>query len=828
MEKKKMRTLYTRDKVNSRLEEAWEYPLTVVEAPMGYGKTTAVKEYLRRKKVKPLWLTLLYDSENLFWQDFCRLFRQVAPELELQLNGLGAPGNSGFWQEALRCLEEHTFKEKTVIVLDDYHLLSSPEADLFLERLVRAEIPNLSLMVLSRSLFGENLDELSLKGYCCLLGKKHFVLSETEITEYARLCGISLESEEAGFLHSYTEGWISAVYLCLLGFIQSGKIDHTATLHQLMEQVVYRPLPKMTQELLLEICNFDRFSLEQAEFVWNGGDAELLLRSLVENNAFVGYEHENGNYTLHNVFSSYLRRLFERRAEQERVANWRAIGFSYLRGKEYIKALEWFYKAGDFASLLEAIEFDGGNGIWPEHQAALQVYFLQCPEEIKREHLSACLIYAINLFSFNQMEQFAQQCAELAAYANMLPEEQCDEKEQLLGEIELLCSFTEYNRITDMLRHIEQAEALLHRSPVCIDRSSSWTFGSPSVLYMFYRESGALAQMTAELETAMLSYERITGGHGSGASLVMQGELHYHRGEFADAEILAHKAQYLAQSKGQKSIVLCAAFLLLRLALLQGDEAALQQVLLQMKKELAEAGGHRYLHSWELCESFMHCYLEQAKKLPDWIVKGELEECSLYFPCHAFFYSTRSMALLSCGQDLKLLGLTEGFSESAAIFPNLLAQLYIFIHAAAAYERVGRREEARIMLEKALAIAVPDGLLMPFVENAVYLEKLFAETSWDEKYAASLEKIRELAKKSAVQRLKLQKKSDENKKVLPLTPREMEIAELIASGLSNQAIAKTLHVAEVTVKKALQNIYAKLGIGGRTALVKIIVELASA
>ena len=828
MEKIKVRTLYTRDKVNSGLDAAWEYPLTVVEAPMGYGKTTAVKEYLRQKKVKTLWLTLLYDSENSFWHDFCRLFRQCAPEVALRLNELGAPGNSVFWQEALRCLEEHDFKEQTVIVLDDYHLLSSSETDLFLERLVRAEIPNLRLMILSRSLFGENLDELILKGYCCLLGKNQFILSEAEINEYAKVCGVRLESEESGFLHSYTEGWISAVYLCLLGFMQSGKIDHTATLHQLMEQVVYRPLSKIKQELLLEICNFDSFSLEQAETVWNGGEADALLRGLVEDNAFVGYDYESGNYTLHNVFSSYLRRLFERRTLEEKVANWRAIGAWHVRSKEYIKSLEWFYKAGDFASLLQAIELDGGKGIWPEHQAALHDYFMQCPEEIKREHLSACLIYAINLFSFNQMEQFAQQCAELAEYANLLPEAQREEKEQLLGEIELLCSFTEYNRITDMSPHIERAEALLHQPPVCIDRNSSWTFGSPSVLYMFYRESGALAQTTAELETAMLRYERITGGHGSGATLVMQGERHYHRGEFADAGIFAHKAQYLAQSKGQKAIVLCAGFLLLRLALLQGDEEALQDVLRQMRKELEEAGGHRYLHTWELCESFMYCHLEQAKKIPAWIVNGDLEERSLYFPSHAFFYSTWSRVLLSCGQDLKLLGLTDGLIESAAVFPNLLAQLYILIHAAAANERLGRREEAAAMLEKALAIALPDGILMPFVENAVHLEKLLMQKSRDEKYEVALEQIKALAKSSEAQRQKLQEKRGDSKKVLPLTQREMEIAELIASGLSNQAIAKTLHIAEVTVKKALQNIYAKLAIGGRTALVKIIVELASA
>ena len=57
-----------------------------------------------------------------------------------------------------------------------------------------------------------------------------------------------------------------------------------------------------------------------------------------------------------------------------------------------------------------------------------------------------------------------------------------------------------------------------------------------------------------------------------------------------------------------------------------------------------------------------------------------------------------------------------------------------------------------------------------------------------------------------------------------LTAREREIAGLVAAGLSNRAIAKKLVIEEATVKKALQNIYAKLGIGSRTMLARLMLE----
>jgi LuxR family maltose regulon positive regulatory protein len=48
-----------------------------------------------------------------------------------------------------------------------------------------------------------------------------------------------------------------------------------------------------------------------------------------------------------------------------------------------------------------------------------------------------------------------------------------------------------------------------------------------------------------------------------------------------------------------------------------------------------------------------------------------------------------------------------------------------------------------------------------------------------------------------------------------LTQREIELLPLIAEGLSNKEIAAKLHIAPVTVKKHLQNIYGKLNAKGR-------------
>lgn len=49
-----------------------------------------------------------------------------------------------------------------------------------------------------------------------------------------------------------------------------------------------------------------------------------------------------------------------------------------------------------------------------------------------------------------------------------------------------------------------------------------------------------------------------------------------------------------------------------------------------------------------------------------------------------------------------------------------------------------------------------------------------------------------------------------------LTAREMEVLRLVAQGMDNREICKELVLAEVTVKKHVQNIMAKLGVSDRT------------
>lgn len=54
----------------------------------------------------------------------------------------------------------------------------------------------------------------------------------------------------------------------------------------------------------------------------------------------------------------------------------------------------------------------------------------------------------------------------------------------------------------------------------------------------------------------------------------------------------------------------------------------------------------------------------------------------------------------------------------------------------------------------------------------------------------------------------------------PLSPRELQVVELVAAGLTNEQISEQLDISKRTVDNHISNIFAKTGTNNRVALVR--------
>lgn len=82
--------------------------------------------------------------------------------------------------------------------------------------------------------------------------------------------------------------------------------------------------------------------------------------------------------------------------------------------------------------------------------------------------------------------------------------------------------------------------------------------------------------------------------------------------------------------------------------------------------------------------------------------------------------------------------------------------------------------------------------------------------------SALMDKAFGLIAKSAVNLTTPNLGNDDLPDLVDLTPRELDVLIRLAKGKTNKAIAKDLHLAEVTIKKHVQSILEKMGVRDRT------------
>ena len=409
-----------------------------------------------------------------------------------------------------------------------------------------------------------------------------------------------------------------------------------------------------------------------------------------------------------------------------------------------------------------------------------------------------------SMFNWRNIPKMLELKALLLAALEEHPELPAEERGNLLGECDLIMSFLCYNDISAMSRLHRSASAQMSRPAISIRSSGGWTFGSPSVLMMFYRAPGELAGELAEMAECMPHYYKITNGHGQGAETIMRAEAAFVQGRFTDAHIALESAYAQIEGNGQENMALCCDFLAQRLS--RYAEVGPHRSFAERRTELLRHHNASWLNLWNAVSAYCHALSGEMEQIPEVFAEHRLASVSILAPGRPMIEMIENQVYLAQGAYAKVIGRSEGLLALCEGMHYALVALHVRLQTASAYERLGKRREAEALLAQALTDAAPDGIVMPFAENYRYLKPLLAAGTQTALTA------RVLALGEAGERR--QSGTVRPAAFAALTEREYALVGLMAQRLTNREIAEKLFLSEGSVKQYVNRIYSKLHIEG--------------
>ena len=712
--------VYVNEKLTEKIDKINSHPLTVVEAPMGYGKTTAIKIYLNKFHTNYYWQNIYTDSDIAFWQGFCRIISKIDSNVGSCLENIGLPKDSIKLEECIELINSIYIKEEIAIILDDYHLIDNKNLDELIYNLVKSMDNKIHIIIITRNKPDIEIEELQLKKLVNYITKNCLEFEKDDIKKYYKLCGINLNTLNIDDVYKKSEGWISAIYLIMLNYIEYNTIEISEDIYELVEKLVYDPFEDKFKDFLLRLCVFDQFTLGQVKFVTGDENVDLLIKELTQVNAFVKYDKKNKVYLFHAIFRTCLLEKLKEKDDNYKKEVYKKGGLWFYKKRKYVLSIGYFYKAGDYESFLNTLVQDKGNSITGKIKDTFIRCMENCPNEFKQKNHLALLVYARRLFTYNEMDLFGKVCGQL------------------------ILSFTKYNNIEEMSNLHKEAYELMYKPSTIMTNKSTWTFGSPSILYMYYRDKGKLQEQLRIMKNAMPYYYKITENHGKGADYIMEAEVCFNQGDILNAEIALDKAMLMCDK--YSGVLCCALFLKLRILIHEGKYEEFRTLMDEIEEKIYINDLHMFSDTLDLIRAYIYSNLKEESKIPKWIINGNFENTRLLFPTMPLVNFIYSKVLITKKDYIKVVVLYDKSMAMARIFPNLLCEIFENMHIAIAYDNLSKRKESIEKLEKALEIAISDRLYMIFAENYTDIKNLLDEIYEKGNFKEAIEEIRRLQK----------------------------------------------------------------------------------
>jgi LuxR family maltose regulon positive regulatory protein len=352
-------SLIERWRVHQALRSGGDVALTLVAAPAGYGKTSAVVEFCSKSGASLAWVSL-DPSDN----DPVQLWAYVATAVDRVRRGLGqaalqrlkAPGPiENVVDDVMNGIA--VFGGELIVVLDDLHVITDPGCLASIDRALSHLPPNARLVLITRVEPALSLERLRASGQLTELRAHELAFTLAEAYELlVERENLPLGRDDVDALVTHTEGWPAALVLAGLWL---RRIDDPADAvrnfwggHQFvaayLSREVLEGLDDDRRSFLHGLAVLGEFTAALCDAVLDRTDSAAQLDELERSMLFVSRSEHGEWHRIHALFAEYVRAELAQvdptaaASIHRRAADWlRAQGLAFEAAEHATAAGDW-------------------------------------------------------------------------------------------------------------------------------------------------------------------------------------------------------------------------------------------------------------------------------------------------------------------------------------------------------------------------------------------------------------------------------------------------------------------------------------------------------
>jgi len=575
------------------------YPLTLVSAPAGSGKTTTIRVWLSGHESSTAWLTLdQADNElNQFWTYLISALQSLDRNLGkgtmeiLQSSDTkeNFPGDKTFLNPLLNDL--FNLDRCFYLVIDDLHSINNTEIQKSLIYFIEYLPPTLHMIAATRSDPPWPLHRWRARGKIKEIRQKDLKLTREEIEYYINQTkGFSLSKHQLDKLHTKTEGWITGLQLTSLSlsavdnidsFIESFAGSHHNVFEYLSEEVLARQ-PEHIRKFLIFTSVLNRLCAPLCDTITGETRSRELLEILERQQLFIiPLDDRKYWYRYHPLFADLLRYLLKK-------------DYPGVDIELHSKAAKWFLETGEFSEAIyhafNSSDYELAATILHEHYKKivnvegpwlLINYLKKLPDNILNSYPSL-LVYKAFMFFLQERREEAEALLEQAEKLSYENKEDQVEYEGMLAIAKAVYQTTTHE-FSKALNNTEKALKLLPSGnyywrmwAAYFSGDIRYFSGKPKNAQSFYLEAYRNSEKTGSYYLALncnlkvannlrclgklheaeqltrktlhtIGKKGLSGIPRTGSIWVLMGELLREKGELNEAERLINKGVFLNQ-----------------------------------------------------------------------------------------------------------------------------------------------------------------------------------------------------------------------------------------------------------------------------------------